>query len=100
MQDKHTFVFLNENGRAFLHNYDILPHLFPISTLVSKTFYDPPTNPYSVNHSGGVMFSVLNSSAVDRGLESRSDHTKGNTIYIRCFSAKHSTFRNKSNDWG
>ena len=45
------------------------------------------------------MVSVLASSAVYRGFESRSDQTKGYTIGISCFSAKHAAFRRKSKDW-
>ena len=38
---------------------------------------------------GGLMVSVLVSSAVDRGCESQSGHTKDCKIGICCFSAKH-----------
>ena len=49
--------------------------------------------------SGGVMVSVLASSAVDRGFEPRSDQTKDYKIGICCFSAKHEALRRKSKDW-
>jgi hypothetical protein len=39
------------------------------------------------NRIGGVMVSVLVSSAVDRGFESRSGQIKDYTIGIYCFSA-------------
>jgi hypothetical protein len=45
------------------------------------------------------MFSVLASSAVDRGLEPRSDQTKDYKIGICCFSAKHAALQRKSKDW-
>jgi hypothetical protein len=45
------------------------------------------------------MVSVLASSAVDRGLEPRSDQTKDYKIGICCFSAKHAALRRKSKDW-
>jgi hypothetical protein len=45
------------------------------------------------------MFSVLASSAVDRGFELRSDETKDYKIGICCFSAKHAALRGKSKDW-
>ena len=45
------------------------------------------------------MVSVLASSAVDRGFESRSDQTKDYKINICCFSAKHAVLRRKSKDW-
>jgi hypothetical protein len=48
---------------------------------------------------GGVMVSVLASSAVDRGFEPRSGQTKDYTIGICCFSAKHAALRRKSKDW-
>ena len=48
---------------------------------------------------GGVMVSVLASSAVDRGLEPRSGQTKDYKIGICCFYAKHSALRRKRKDW-
>ena len=53
------------------------------------------------NHIGGIMVSILASSAIDYGFEPRSDQTKDkdNEIGIYCFSAKHSALRRKSKDW-
>jgi hypothetical protein len=48
---------------------------------------------------GGVMFSVLASSAVDRGVEAQSGQTKDYKIGICCFSAKHAVLRRESQDW-
>jgi hypothetical protein len=48
---------------------------------------------------GGVMVSVLASSAVDRGFESRSHQTKGYKIGICCFATKNAELRRKSKDW-
>ena len=48
---------------------------------------------------GDVMASMLASSAVDRGLESRSGQTKDYEIGICCFSAKPTALRRKSKDW-
>jgi hypothetical protein len=48
---------------------------------------------------GGVMVSVLASSAVDCGFESRSGQTKDYNIGICSFSAKHTELRRKSKDW-
>jgi hypothetical protein len=48
---------------------------------------------------GGVMVSVLASSAVYRGIESRSGQTKDYEIGICCFSTKHTALRRKSKDW-
>ena len=38
---------------------------------------------------GGVMVSMIDSSAVDRGFESRSGQTKDYIIGLCCFSVKH-----------
>ena len=51
------------------------------------------------NRIGGVMVSVLASSAVDRGFEPRSGQTKDYKIGMCCFSAKHAALRRKSKDW-
>jgi hypothetical protein len=48
---------------------------------------------------GGVMVSMLASSAVDRGFEPTSGQTKDYKIGICCFSSKHATVRNKRKDW-
>jgi hypothetical protein len=48
---------------------------------------------------GGIMVSVLASSAVDRGFEPWLVQTKDYKIGICCFSAKHGAFRRKSKDW-
>ena len=42
-----------------------------------------------MNHIGGVMVSVLASSAVDRGFESQLGQTKDYKIGICCFSANY-----------
>ena len=52
-----------------------------------------------VNRIGGVMVSMLASSAVDCGFEPWSGQTKEYKIGICCFSAKHAAFRRKSKDW-
>ena len=41
-----------------------------------------------MNHNGGVMDSVLASSAVNRGFEPRSGQTKDYKIGICCFSTR------------
>jgi hypothetical protein len=51
------------------------------------------------NSVGGIMVSVLVSSAVDRGLESRLSQTKDYKIGICCFSTKYAALRRKSKDW-
>jgi hypothetical protein len=47
----------------------------------------------AVNRIGGVMVSVLTSSAVDRGFESQSGQAKDFKIGICCFSTKHAELR-------
>ena len=54
---------------------------------------------YYMNRIGGVMVSMLASSAVDRGFETRSDQSEDYTIDICWFSAKHATLRRKGKDW-
>jgi hypothetical protein len=44
------------------------------------------------------MFSVLASSAVDRGFESRSGQTKDYKIGFCCISANHAVSRRKNKD--
>ena len=44
------------------------------------------------------MVSVLASSVVNRGFESRSGQTKKQKIGICCFSAKHETLKRKNED--
>jgi len=51
------------------------------------------------NRIGGVIISVLASSAVDRGFEPRSGQTKTNKIGNYFFSVKHAALRSKSKDW-
>ena len=51
------------------------------------------------NRIGGVMVSMLASSAVDRGFEPRSGQTKDYEIGICCFSAKFAALWRKSKDW-
>ena len=64
--------------------------------LTNKTDHHDITE---IDHMGGVMVSVLASSAVDRGFEPRSGQTKDYEIGICCFSAKHTAIRKKSKDW-
>ena len=52
-----------------------------------------------MNRIGGVIVSVLASSAVDRGFEPRSGQTKDFTIGICSFSAQHATLGRKSKEW-
>ena len=55
--------------------------------------------PLITNHIGGVMVSMLTSSAGDHGFEPQSGQTKDYKIGICCSSAKHTSLRSKSKDW-
>ena len=48
---------------------------------------------------GGVMVSMLGSSAVDREFEPRSGRTNDFKIDVCYFSAMHTALRRKSRDW-
>ena len=61
--------------------------------------YHPQPSSTILNRIGGVMVSVLTSSAVDRGFEPRSGQTKDYKIGICCFSAKHAALRRKRKEW-
>ena len=52
-----------------------------------------------VNRIGGVMVSVLASSAVNHGFQLRSGQTKNYEICICCLSDKHALLRRKSKEW-
>ena len=52
----------------------------------------------SINHVGGVMVSMLSSSAVYRGFEPQSGQTRDYKIGICCFFAKHAALRSKSKE--
>ena len=68
-------------------------HLFPSKIKWSFSLFT-----YS-NLIGGVIVSVLASSVVHRGFESRSGQTKDYEIGICCFSAEHAALVRKSKDW-
>jgi len=51
-----------------------------------------------LNRIDGIMVSLLASSAVYRGNETRSGQTKDYLIGICCFSAKHASLMRKSKD--
>ena len=58
------------------------------------------TTTYAINNRiDGVMISMLDSSALDTGFESRLGQTKDYKIGICCFSAKQAAIKRKSKDW-
>ena len=67
---------------------------FLLYLLTYMASYSHQNNPI-----GGVMVSVLTSSAVDRGSEPQSGQTKDYKIGICYFSAKHAALSSKSKDW-
>ena len=69
------------------------------NSVYTARFWNNLLHVRSQNRIGGGMVSVLASSVVDRGFESRSGQTKDFKIGICCFSAKHAAFRRKSKDW-
>ena len=76
------------------------PQLFkPIKTRIK--WHVTKINLYhnGINRIGGVIVSMLPSSAVDRGFEPRSGYSKDYKIGICCFSAKHTALRRKSKGW-
>jgi hypothetical protein len=48
---------------------------------------------------GGVIVSMLATSAVGHGFEPQTDQTKDYKNGICCFSAKHAALKRKSKDW-
>jgi hypothetical protein len=57
------------------------------------------SNQIKPNRIGGVMVSVLSSSAVNHGFEPQSGQIKDYKIGICYFSAKHVASRRKNKDW-
>ena len=106
--DKHNIVtcydtsfqkqYVHLNGLMRFGYYVLLlsHHFVAYSVSYSKITYDIEAykKKYyfmqaSINCIGGVMVSVLASSAVDRRFEPRSGQTKDYEIGICCFAAKH-----------
>ena len=67
-----------------------LLHRFVLSCIKNSTII--------THRTGGVVVSVLASSAVDRRFEPRSNQTKDYKIGIWYFSAKHASLRRKNKD--
>ena len=69
-----------------------------LTCILSSFMINPIVFLCPTNRIGGVMVSVLASSAVDHGFEPWSGQTKDYKIGICCFSVKHAALRKKSND--
>ena len=63
-----------------------------------RTIIDYIQTSLGQNRIGGIMVSLLASSVVYRGFESRSGQTKDYKIGICCFSVNHTALRRKR-DW-
>ena len=95
-------MHLCKYNHPVLKNKDIKHYFFLEIFVVCKT-----THRYffiSIFHMvkkrlGGVMGSVLASSAVDCGFKPRSGQTKDYKIGVFCFSAKHAALTRKNKDW-
>ena len=81
-------------GVLRVKNHDFTPKNLIFSILGGGGH--PPVVFKLIYRISGVMVSVLDSSAVDRGFEPRSGQTKDYNIGICCFSAKHASFRRKN----
>ena len=78
-------------------NYHFIPHYLLHIHALKREFYYHCLN--VCHRIGGLMVSVLASSAVDCGFELWSGQTKDYKIGICCFSAKHSAVRRTSKCW-
>jgi hypothetical protein len=79
--------------------YNILHNDFTSCMGVVSVKYSAPRFQLMSNGIGGVIVSVITSSAVDRGFELRSGQAKGYDIGICCFFAKHAALSKKTKDW-
>ena len=77
----------------------MVPQVLCIHMLFQPIFADIFLIQLSQNRIGGVMVSVLASSAVDRGFEPQLGQTKDCKIGICCFSTKHAALKRKGKDW-
>jgi hypothetical protein len=71
----------------------------PLVTTISYLYIYIQPSYSELNQIGGVMISVLASSAVDHGFEPRSGQTKDYEFGICCFSAMHAALRRNSKEW-
>jgi hypothetical protein len=95
--DHHCLVFLVISVSVVIYILMILAYKKHNACIESK---DGINECYSRNdHIGGVIASMLASSAVDRGFEPQSGQTKDDKIGICTFSAKHAALRRTSKDW-
>ena len=93
-----TYVWIRTQLRTRCIQYSITWKSLSVTCGRSVVFCFP--SPYIYIYCvGGVMVSVLASSAVDRGFNPRLGETKDYKISMCCFSAKHAALRRKSKDW-
>jgi hypothetical protein len=85
--------------KSLIQNFVTWVEVYSISILISQDLNPASFYWYKIeNRIGGVMVSMLASSAVDCGFEPRSGQTKDYKIGICCFSAKHTALMRKSKD--
>ena len=89
---RNMIVFGNNKNKG--HKHESQTYTCGLVSIVHLTF--SINQSINKNHIGGVMVSVLASSALHRGFELRSDKNK---IGIFCFSTKHTALRRKSKNW-
>ena len=67
----------------------------PFSTINNQQFDFIISIKHDSNRMGGVMLSMLASSAIDSRFEPRSGQTKSYTFGMSCFSTKHAALKRK-----
>ena len=83
------------------HQKMITPYRLSLALHSNVNIFNRNTKniPTSKNRIGGVMVSMLTSSAVDCELEHWSGQGKDDKIGICCCSAKQTALRSKNKDW-
>jgi hypothetical protein len=96
----NRFMFV-ENFSWFLTNLENSKNKKLINSFTATLLWKISHSGYSKFRTriGGVMVSLLASSAVDRRFEPRSGQTKDYKIGICCFSAKHAALRRNNKNW-
>jgi hypothetical protein len=85
-----TFILSVVTIKVNYNDYSILNYIFLQTYIYSFQ--------WKYNHIGGVMVSILTSSAIDHGFKPCSGQTKDYKIGICCFSFKHAALSRKSKD--
>jgi hypothetical protein len=97
---KSLFMCLLKDCESALHNVFCIVTLFIViyvDHICIRWETDQKFSPRTLI--GSVIISVLASSAVDRGFESRSGQTNDYQLVFVAYNAKHAELRRKSKDW-